>query len=206
MVLRRYFLAEVLTGFVAPVERFGPFNAAETLRRDSGLHATPVGFRTPTARRFSRFPERWRSRSARAANPKAGDRLHPHRSTLVQRLRRWLSPLLILAVPRLFPGLPRCCAAETLRRAVVCTLPLPGYGFWQPVESDTSRSAGSLASRCAGGYRCRQSANPRVGNRLHPHRSSWFRLLRAALAILNLAVPRSSPGPPRLYRSRDIAT
>jgi hypothetical protein len=86
---------------------------------------------------------------------------------------------------------------RALRRALVCTLPLPGIGFWQP--------AGSLASRCAGDH-ARQGGQPRwlaTGSILTGH--SWCNYCGGGFPLLTLTVPRSFPGPFRFSRSRDTA-
>jgi hypothetical protein len=88
------------------------------------------------------------------------------------------------------PG--RCGVAQ------VCTLPLPGVGFWQP--------AGSFASRCAGDH-ARQGGQPRwlaTGSILTGH--SWCNYCGGGFPLLTLTVPRSFPGPFRFSRSRDTAT
>jgi hypothetical protein len=77
--------------------------AARALRRDSGLHATPARCRFLAARRFSRFPVRWRSRPPGRPTCKlaTGSILTGH---------SWCNycgggfPLLTLTVPRSFPG------------------------------------------------------------------------------------------------------
>jgi hypothetical protein len=157
---------------------------------------------------------------------------------------------LILTVPLRSQAHLGVYAAETPRRPLVCTLPLPGFGLWQPAGSHAPRCAalltacsrspqskgvsdvtqpklcdvalvctlplpgigswqpaGSVASRCAG-----DSHTPERPTQLSATGSiltgpSWFNY--SGEAISGFAYPRGSafdPGPSRCSHSRDTAT
>jgi hypothetical protein len=138
-----------------PLSALGPRQPAGALAsRGAGDNATP-------------------GRPARGWRPAPSTPVDPG---LLQRT--WLSPLLTLAVPPSVPGLSRCYrSTRHCDVAVVCTLPLPGFGFWQPAGSDDFPERRSFASRCGRATRLLDKA------RLHPHRAPLVQLQRVAIFI-----------------------
>jgi len=118
------------------------FLAAEALRRGSGMHATPAGFRaadrpvltlpgalTSTTRQVH-TNRSWQPAPSSPALPGATNPRCSLRCTETSRF------------PDSSQACPECFTRSRHRGvAVVCTLPLPGFGLWQP--------AGSNAPRCA---------------------------------------------------------
>ncbi len=112
----------------------------------------------------------------RAANRQVGDRLHPHRPFLVQLRRGWFHPLLTLAVPRSFPGPPRC----SRNRDTATYLRFARYPC-QVTVSDSPPSLTPLRAPVLSLPGAAEAAWLPSVVRLQPHRTTLVRLRRGTI-------------------------
>lgn len=126
----------------------------------------------------------------RAANRQVGDRLHPHRSFLVQLRRGWFHPLLTLAVPRSFPGPPRCSRS----RDTATYLRSARYPC-QVTVSDSPPSLTPLGAPVLSLPGAAEAAWLLSVVRLQPHRTTLVRLRRGT--IRSCLIPRGPVLRPR---------